>query len=402
MMKWGRKKPCSSSMSHVFPMSWLSKFKPKGTNSDHKPMKPNQKPEPNFVFRSNPKPATWKDGRFYGGSDDSDWRLSFGEDRPRGEKSTVGLQSVWYESDEELQFPVGSKMAGREETWKFNDMVPDIRNFKRELPPSLEISPEIVACNRVEKEREFRELKVQRRKAVKDQKSRSTIRRVLGEKLEELEENSTVPLEKDIFELEPIRIVEKTDSDSGKHFYVSSVNCAFEALNLEETDGIGEEKQRSEWEKLKEMKMKELISKSEKQRKSVYINRQVQRRTKQSSKVKVYSPRIKALEDMKKAKMKMKKKAKEVEDRTAFDSFAVVKSSFDPDQDFRNSMIEMINERGIRKAEELEELLACYLTLNADEYHDLIIEVFRQVWFELKLESFSPELHNAINIVNYD
>uniref|UniRef100_J3M8W8 Transcription repressor n=1 Tax=Oryza brachyantha TaxID=4533 RepID=J3M8W8_ORYBR len=31
---------------------------------------------------------------------------------------------------------------------------------------------------------------------------------------------------------------------------------------------------------------------------------------------------------------------------------------------------------------ELERLLACYLALNADEHHDCIVKVFRQVWFE--------------------
>ncbi|KAK4386526.1 Transcription repressor OFP5 [Sesamum angolense] len=113
---------------------------------------------------------------------------------------------------------------------------------------------------------------------------------------------------------------------------------------------------------------------------------------KQNNRVKACSPRteckIRAIEDMKKARMKSKKKERkehiEVAGKTMFDSFAVVKSSYDPQQDFRDSMIEMIRERGIDRPEDLEELLACYLTLNHDEYHDLIIKVFRQVWIELK------------------
>ncbi|CAN1230231.1 Transcription repressor OFP1 [Linum grandiflorum] len=64
-------------------------------------------------------------------------------------------------------------------------------------------------------------------------------------------------------------------------------------------------------------------------------------------------------------------------------SFAVVKSSYDPENDFKESMVEMIKEMRIRKTEELEELLACYLMLNCEEYHELIINVFRQVWFDL-------------------
>ncbi|KAJ4704274.1 transcription repressor OFP1 [Melia azedarach] len=65
------------------------------------------------------------------------------------------------------------------------------------------------------------------------------------------------------------------------------------------------------------------------------------------------------------------------------DSFAVVKSSFDPQRDFRESMLEMIVENNIRASKDLEDLLACYLSLNSDEYHELIIKVFKQIWFDL-------------------
>ncbi|GAB2300768.1 hypothetical protein Dimus_034804 [Dionaea muscipula] len=65
------------------------------------------------------------------------------------------------------------------------------------------------------------------------------------------------------------------------------------------------------------------------------------------------------------------------------ESFAIVKSSFDPQRDFRESMVEMILENKIKGSKELEELLACYLSLNSDEYHDVIIKVFKQIWFDL-------------------
>ncbi|GAB4856256.1 hypothetical protein Ancab_014183 [Ancistrocladus abbreviatus] len=65
------------------------------------------------------------------------------------------------------------------------------------------------------------------------------------------------------------------------------------------------------------------------------------------------------------------------------ESFAIVKSSFDPQKDFRESMVEMIVQNNIRGSEDLEELLACYLSLNSDEYHDLIIKVFKQIWFDM-------------------
>ncbi|KAI4356134.1 hypothetical protein L6164_000181 [Bauhinia variegata] len=69
--------------------------------------------------------------------------------------------------------------------------------------------------------------------------------------------------------------------------------------------------------------------------------------------------------------------------RSLLDSFAVVKSSFNPQRDFRESMVEMIVEKNIRDSKDLEDLLACYLSLNSEEYHDLIIKVFKQVWFNL-------------------
>ncbi|CAN6350458.1 unnamed protein product [Urochloa humidicola] len=63
------------------------------------------------------------------------------------------------------------------------------------------------------------------------------------------------------------------------------------------------------------------------------------------------------------------------------ESLAVVRRTRDPQRAFRESMVEMIASTS-GGAEELERLLACYLSLNADEHHDCIVKVFRQVWFE--------------------
>ncbi|KAG7573091.1 DNA-binding domain ovate family-like [Arabidopsis suecica] len=65
------------------------------------------------------------------------------------------------------------------------------------------------------------------------------------------------------------------------------------------------------------------------------------------------------------------------------ESFAVMKQSVDPKKDFRESMIEMIEENNVRASKDLEDLLACYLSLNPKEYHDLIIQVFEQIWLQL-------------------
>ncbi|WCJ27818.1 Transcription repressor OFP2 [Euphorbia peplus] len=69
--------------------------------------------------------------------------------------------------------------------------------------------------------------------------------------------------------------------------------------------------------------------------------------------------------------------------RSLSESLAVVKSSIDPQKDFRESMVEMIVENNIKTSKDLEDLLACYLQLNADEYHEMIIKVFKQIWFDL-------------------
>ncbi|XP_004294737.1 PREDICTED: transcription repressor OFP4 [Fragaria vesca subsp. vesca] len=65
------------------------------------------------------------------------------------------------------------------------------------------------------------------------------------------------------------------------------------------------------------------------------------------------------------------------------DSFAVVKSSLDPQRDFKDSMREMIMENNIKESKDLEDLLACYLSLNSREYHDLIVKAFEQIWFDM-------------------
>eukprot|EP01018_Ginkgo_biloba_P015230 Gb_38906 [translate_table: standard] len=68
---------------------------------------------------------------------------------------------------------------------------------------------------------------------------------------------------------------------------------------------------------------------------------------------------------------------------TVSESFAVVKRSYDPQKDFRDSMVEMIIENDIRCSNDLQQLLQCYLSLNSDEYHDVIVKVFEQVWSDL-------------------
>ncbi|XP_047309103.1 transcription repressor OFP1-like [Impatiens glandulifera] len=86
---------------------------------------------------------------------------------------------------------------------------------------------------------------------------------------------------------------------------------------------------------------------------------------------------------MKEQGKKMKKKKDRRSGSRLSGSFAVVKSSVNPKKDFMESMVEMIVENEIEGSKDLEDLLVCYLQLNSDEYHELIIAVFKQIWFSV-------------------
>ncbi|CAL9159436.1 unnamed protein product [Musa hybrid cultivar] len=59
--------------------------------------------------------------------------------------------------------------------------------------------------------------------------------------------------------------------------------------------------------------------------------------------------------------------------------FAVVKRSSDPYSDFKSSMVEMIVERGMHRARDLERLLDAYLSLNSHRHHQAILEAFADI-----------------------
>ncbi|XP_074573818.1 transcription repressor OFP3-like [Curcuma longa] len=69
--------------------------------------------------------------------------------------------------------------------------------------------------------------------------------------------------------------------------------------------------------------------------------------------------------------------------KSILESLVVMKSSANPLRDFAESMMEMIVENNIQEENELEELLACYLSLNAQEHHEVIMKVFEHVCFVL-------------------
>ncbi|XP_029129077.1 probable transcription repressor OFP9 [Cajanus cajan] len=64
---------------------------------------------------------------------------------------------------------------------------------------------------------------------------------------------------------------------------------------------------------------------------------------------------------------------------------AMERSSCDPREDFRESMTEMITANRLQDAKDLRSLLNYYISMNSDEYHTLILEVFHEVCTNLFL-----------------
>ncbi|XP_066400587.1 transcription repressor OFP8-like [Miscanthus floridulus] len=78
--------------------------------------------------------------------------------------------------------------------------------------------------------------------------------------------------------------------------------------------------------------------------------------------------------------------------RWVYESLVVVVESADPEEDFLESMAEMIAANGVRSPRGLEELLACYLALNAADHHRAIVSAFRRAWLHLHLHCAPPPL----------
>ncbi|CAI9110740.1 OLC1v1010814C1 [Oldenlandia corymbosa var. corymbosa] len=62
------------------------------------------------------------------------------------------------------------------------------------------------------------------------------------------------------------------------------------------------------------------------------------------------------------------------------ESFAVIKKSEDPYEDFKRSMMEMILEKQMFEESDLEQLLQCFLSLNSRDHHRLIVQAFVEIW----------------------
>ncbi|KAK1378348.1 Transcription repressor [Heracleum sosnowskyi] len=58
---------------------------------------------------------------------------------------------------------------------------------------------------------------------------------------------------------------------------------------------------------------------------------------------------------------------------------ATEKSSYDPREDFRESVVEMITANRIHEPKDLKRLLNYYISMNKEEYRGVILEVFHEV-----------------------
>ncbi|XP_008795663.1 transcription repressor OFP7-like [Phoenix dactylifera] len=72
------------------------------------------------------------------------------------------------------------------------------------------------------------------------------------------------------------------------------------------------------------------------------------------------------------------------------ESFAVVKRSEDPRADFRRSMAEMVVEKEMYEAGDLEQLLHCFLSLNSRRHHGAIVAAFSDIWDALFPATATP------------
>ncbi|XP_051133758.1 uncharacterized protein LOC127253290 [Andrographis paniculata] len=416
-MKWGRRRnpatsssqsafasppppPTSSSSSssssiikRVFRGSWFSRFRQKSsflseTNSASSDNKINKHHHLTTAGLLTPN-ASLPDGRVYSmDEDDAYWRISFSQERvihhhhQQGRRSTGGINPLWYDDSDPPDFellPANSRLVESQQTrkaeeevadeqqWpKFSDMVSDIKKMKEkwklpaqthgDAPAPLSIGRNGVGGGSASLNGQGwgNELRHNYRDGVDEE------RVILPIELGSEEEEEEVQMKG-----HRVRTRRRTPNTTSAS---SSNSSSRKQPTLHHPNSVSWPKNRS--------------------------------RGGGGEGCYHYSPRprprprprpeckIRALEEMKIARIKCKdKKAKTKngavmeEERVpvVFDSFAVVKSSYDPQRDFRESMVEMIREQGLWRPQDLEELLTCYLTLNDDDYHDLIIKVFRQV-----------------------
>ncbi|KAK7412488.1 hypothetical protein VNO78_03952 [Psophocarpus tetragonolobus] len=379
MLKWGGRKHASASsgssfISHASPFSWLAKFKNMRINSEPSAPKMKHKAKQSSACEIGHRCCVKHDAALC--------RHPFNEEIYE-DKKTKDIDKNVVPSSSCLGVRRDAMKNGRREgTLKLKEKDIGVGEESMLVMNDGKVSKEM---NEYRREKKYENLR--RRFEKKAQKAFQEQLLKFERRVEEVEFGSSKVVEKDVLQFESPRTI----CTPRTHGFSSSAISKNPILGntiqeIEKSERLSGKKMSS----AERQNLKQSEVKTNRQQQAHHASRELQKRkSKPSSRVKIHSPRmvskvevckIKALEDIKKAKLKMKK---EREETPGLESFAVIKCSLDPRQDFRDSMIEMIMENQISKPEEMEDLLACYLTLNADEYHDLIIKVFRQVWFDM-------------------
>uniref|UniRef100_A0A7N0UD24 Transcription repressor n=1 Tax=Kalanchoe fedtschenkoi TaxID=63787 RepID=A0A7N0UD24_KALFE len=84
-------------------------------------------------------------------------------------------------------------------------------------------------------------------------------------------------------------------------------------------------------------------------------------------------------EEMKRRRRRKKKWRKQDHEPKLVLVVAVERPSYDPGQDFRESVVEMIETYRIIRPRDLRWLLDCYLSVNSDELREVILDAFHKV-----------------------
>lgn len=393
-MKWGRKtsSPPSfggSAITRVFPGSWFSKFKQTGSGSLEATS--GKKQQRGKLDLSAGKSSLPREGRFYSLDNDAYWTLSFRKDRGEGKRGNkAGRINPLYESDDGYLVAVSNyKSSGMKKSQLPRRALEGINELDTTETNEEGCSNGIVQ----ESGASGKKKQIRRSRKLRSRVGRRKKKAAFGTGLDEGEEDSSNPKEEEsLTELQKSNEVKEESQDSAASKSRNHPNTSRQNFDLS-SDGedysTSERESALKCQNLESVKVEKINVEAEFQESAYISKRSRNRKIKQKPK-KAHGSRsecrIQALAEMKKTRTKLKKKERKeavTECPTIYNSFAVMKSSFNPQQDFRDSMMEMIKEMGIRHREELEELLACYLTLNCDEHHHLIIDVFQQVWFEL-------------------
>ncbi|MCE3215025.1 hypothetical protein HAX54_000577 [Datura stramonium] len=104
---------------------------------------------------------------------------------------------------------------------------------------------------------------------------------------------------------------------------------------------------------------------------------------------------IREREEAKNEERRRRRRAERDEKTKFIVMIAMEKSSYDPREDFRESIEQMIIANRICDPKDLRRLLNYYVSMNAEEYRGVILEVFHQVCTTFFLSCKHPSSHQV-------